>query len=224
VRLGKVQCATARSLCEIRPKPITESGFKQTFQHEIKNIKRDLLLDGKTIKKWVAFYQGMLDWDVLRKKIGTYFSEEKRKKEKAYIVGIAFTPNSAIASGTSFANASACAHCSSISTNRKVRLGEVQCAPAQSLCENRPEPAAIFGLKQIKTNCFSKFLVCFFYFEAESMSELFKMISLKKKGRDEKLGIVFFTPLYEVLKNGNEIFYSELDFFPKGKYSLVLHE
>jgi hypothetical protein len=27
VRLGKVQCAPARSLCEIRPKPIEESGL-----------------------------------------------------------------------------------------------------------------------------------------------------------------------------------------------------
>jgi hypothetical protein len=28
VRLGKVQCAPARSLCEIRPKPIAVFGFK----------------------------------------------------------------------------------------------------------------------------------------------------------------------------------------------------
>jgi hypothetical protein len=29
VRLGKVQCTSARSLCEIRPKPIAEFGFKK---------------------------------------------------------------------------------------------------------------------------------------------------------------------------------------------------
>jgi hypothetical protein len=31
VRLGKVQCAAARNLCEIRPKPIAEFGFNQLF-------------------------------------------------------------------------------------------------------------------------------------------------------------------------------------------------
>jgi hypothetical protein len=137
--------------------------FKQTFQYKMKNIKRDLIFGEKTIRKWVTFYEGMLDWEVLHQKIGRCFSEGKMKK--AYIVGIAF--------------------------------------------------------KQTKTN---KFLVCFFYFETESMNELFRMLSLKKRNRDEKFGIVFFTPLYEVLKDGNEIFYSELDFFPKGKYSLALHE
>jgi hypothetical protein len=33
-----------------------------------------------------------------------------------------------------FANASASAHCSLRSTNHKVRLGKVQCAPTQGFC------------------------------------------------------------------------------------------
>jgi hypothetical protein len=61
-----------------------------------------------------------------------------------------FNPKTAIAFGTPFANASAFAHCPLRSTNRKVRLGKVQCATARSLCEIRPKPIAVFGFNKKK--------------------------------------------------------------------------
>jgi alpha-L-rhamnosidase len=47
VRLGKVQCASARSLCEIRLKPIAEFGLNQTAYQILVAGDRELLHEGK---------------------------------------------------------------------------------------------------------------------------------------------------------------------------------